>query len=171
MKQFLFILIQFLSITMIFTQDHGIFSLDTQLEGEKYIQLEKYGSAKVKKYRVGAELTFFVNGEWRTEYIENVISKDSIIVFTNGYSKVTEIEKLSISSWRQRFFLTQKKALIAFGGAWAFYSLFDPDNYKTNYIFSGSIITSGFLLGTLAKPKIIRLKKKKHRLRLMEIKI
>ncbi len=171
MKQFLFILIQFLSITMIYTQDHGIFSLDTQVEGEKYIQLEKYGSAKVKKYRVGTELTFFVNDEWRTEYIEDVISKDGIIVFTNGYVNVAEIEKLSIHSWKQNFFSVQKKALISFGGAWAFYSLFDPDNYKVNALFSGSVITTGFLLGRLTKPKIIRLKKRRHRLRLMEIRI
>ena len=168
MRQFLFILIQFLSITMIYSQDHGIFSPDVQATGEKYIQLEKYGSAKVKKYRVGTTFTFYTNGDWRTEDIENIISKDSIIVFTNGYVKVGDIEKISIASWKQRFFKVQEKALISFGGAWAIYSIFDPKNYKTNYIFAGSTIATGFLLGKLARPKIIKLGKRR-RLRLMEI--
>ncbi len=168
MKQFLFILIQFLSITMVFSQDHGIFSQDVQANGEKYIQLEKYGSAKVKKYRIGTEFTFFTNKEWRTEYIENIISKDSIIVFTNGYVKLNDIEKISIHSWRQNTLKILRKSLYVFGGSWAFYSLFDPENYKGNFIFAGSNIAAGYIVGKFARPKIIHLGKRR-RLRLMEI--
>lgn len=63
------------------------------LSAQKFIQMEKYGTLKVKRYYIGESLTYRLKGDsyWYTDVVKDILPDDGLIVFENRAVKVKDI--------------------------------------------------------------------------------
>jgi len=143
-----------------------------------FLQMEKYGSTKVKKIAIGSEVTFLLHGEdeyWRTEFIENLIPEKNIIVFTNGMVNVEDIaafRKFTIGKWAKGFAYN----MYTFGASWGIYtvigSIFTDEaelSWRTAIIVATSFVV-GFIVQKTIQHRTYRFGKKR-RLRILDMRI
>lgn len=144
------------------------------LFGQKFLQMEKYGSLKVKKYYIGDDITYQVAGDktWYTETIQDLIIDENILLLANRYVKITDIAKIKSfksAKWSKRF----GNQLYVFAGAWVFLSAagsLTPEwelRWDTA-IIAGSAIVTGFLIQQIFKSKKYKIGKKR-KLRMLDI--
>jgi len=94
-------------------------SISSSLFGQKFVQMEKYGTLKVKRYYIGETLTFRLEGDkyWYTDVITDILPDDGLIVFANRAVKVKDITFLKSfhnAAWSKG--LAMK--LYIFAGSW-----------------------------------------------------
>jgi hypothetical protein len=134
---------------------------------QKFIQMEKYGSAKVKKYYIGDELTYKLReypNDWTTGVIEDIILAENLVVFTNRAVKLGEIT--DIRSFKPvRWSVPLAKNLYRFGVSWGVFSLLGPlvDTPITwaAAIVPASAFVTGFLIKRIFKQRTYRLGKRR----------
>jgi hypothetical protein len=134
---------------------------------QRFIQMEKYGSAKVKKYYIGDELTYKLReypNDWTTSIIEDVILSENLVVFNNRAIKldeITEIRSFKPARWSSAL----AKNLNRFGVSWGVFSLLGPlvDTPITwaAAIVPASAFAAGFLIKRIFKHRTFRLGKRR----------
>lgn len=147
------------------------------VNAQLFLQLEKAGSFKVERFVIGDEITFKLKGDpnFRTEYIEDIIPEENIIVFSNGMAKVEQIEAIRDYEWGAGMRAVGRN-LYLFAAAWALYSIADlffgdPITILTTAaIVIGSALLTGWLLRKIFRYKTHRFKKRK-RLRILDLRI
>ncbi len=144
-----------------------LFITTTPLIGQKFVQIEKYGSAKVKKYYIGDQLTFRIKAfgkAWLTETIEDIYLADNMILFNNRIVKLQDITAIR-SYKRSQWSGPLAKKLYVFGLAWGGFSLLGtlagvPLTW-TAAIVPGTAFATGFLLQKIFKHKTYKLGKRR----------
>ena len=111
-------------LTLTFILAFVLFSTP-QVEAQKFLQMEKIGSLKVKKYYVGDVLTFQLRGEgdyWFTEAIEDILQAEGLVLFAHRVVKVEDI--VAIRTYKmKRWSVPLSKNLVRFGVSWGVLSL------------------------------------------------
>jgi len=100
------------------------FFFASTLSAQKFLQLEKAGSFKVKRYHPGEEVTFKIKGDdyWYTEDILDVLIEDQIVLFTYRaipIGDITHIRSFKQKKWSKPV----GQQLYNFGAAWLLFSL------------------------------------------------
>ncbi|MEO1515919.1 MAG: hypothetical protein AAFV95_12935 [Bacteroidota bacterium] len=147
----------------------------TSTTAQRVLQLEKYGSAKVKKYFIGDELHFRLKGEknyWYRDVIEDILADDGIIIFSKRAVKVDEID--AIRSYRvARIVQPIARNLLIFGTTWGLYAaaIAWPLGWSVG-LLDIVVVTTSWATGLLAR-RIFRYRTfrlgKKRRLRLLSL--
>lgn len=141
------------------------------LLGQKVLQLERFGSAKVKKYYIGEDLNYQLVGDktWYQGTIQDLIVDEGIILFEDRYIKVEDIKTLRK---RQRWSKNIGNQLYIFGASWLVFSaagtIVGWELRWDTAIISGSAIATGWLIKNIFKYKKYKLGKKR-RLRLLDL--
>ncbi len=147
--------------------------LGTPLAAQKMLILEKYGSAKVKKFYVGDELQYKLYDfpGFRTAVLEDIRVEDNLLVFPKQYVSPDEIEAFRYDiNWGKPV----GRSLMYFGLGWSFFAgVADLTNLGYEYtwgdaVVSGTALLSGFLISKLVKHKTIRFGKRR-RLRVIDV--
>ncbi len=141
----------------------GTFSTSAQ----KFIQMEKYGSPKVKKYFIGEEITYKLKefpDDWTTSIIEDIVMEENLVVFNNRTIKLDEIT--TIRSFKPaRWSVPISKNLYRFGLSWGFFSLLGPlVGFPITWaalIVPATAYTTGFLIKNLFRHRTYRLGKRR----------
>ncbi len=148
-------------------------SLSATLNGQKMLILEKYGSAKVKKFYVGDELEYKLYDfpGFREAVLEDILVEDNLLVFPKQYVSPEDIEAFRYDiSWGKPV----GRSLMYFGLGWSFFAgVADLTGLGYEYrwrdaIVSGTAVLSGFLISKLVKHKTIRFGKRR-RLRVIDV--
>lgn len=90
----------------------------TQLEGQKYLQLERSNSFKVKRYQEGDEIKFRMNtfeDNWFVDPILELLPAEKSIVF---YDKIIQIDEITHIQYNRRWANLGGKSLMSFGASW-----------------------------------------------------
>ena len=100
----------------------GSLSLDAQ----KFLQMEKAGSFKVKRYYRGDEVTFKIvdDEEWYTEEILDLLVDDGLVLFSYRavpVENITHIRSFKMQNWSKPF----GRQFYNFGLGWIVFSLGD----------------------------------------------
>ena len=151
-----------------------LLGLTHSLFGQKFLQIEKYGSAKVKKYYIGDDLNFQLVGDktWYTGTIQDLIIDDDIIILADRYVRLEDIRTLrKYRDWSQSL----GNKLFVFAGSWLFFSaagaLFAGWELKWDTaIIAGSALATGWIIKKFFKYKKYKIGKKR-RLRMLDITI
>ncbi len=142
--------------------------------GQKFLQIEKYGSPKVKKFYIGDDLTYRIKGDktWYTGTIQDLIIAEDIILFENRFVKMGDITMM-----RKRLGWSQKigTQLYIFAGSWLFFSGTAAlvgwwEVRWDTAIIAGSALVTGFLIKKIFKYKKYKFGKRR-RLRMLDISI
>lgn len=142
---------------------------------QKFLQLEKAGTLKVKKFFVGDEIYFQVKeGQetyWRTEVITDILVDERILLFPKGMVRledITAIKTFRNAQSARRFSLM----FYNFGIGWLVFSLADALVGGTLSwsvaVVTGSSLAIGFIIGKIFKAKTYRLGNKR-RLRVLDV--
>ena len=91
---------------------------------QKFLQMEKAGTFKVKRYYPGDEVTFKISGDdsWYTEEILDVLVDDGLVLFSYRAIPVTDITHIR-SFKMQRWSKPIGNQLYNFGLGWLVFSL------------------------------------------------
>lgn len=141
------------------------------LSAQKILQLERFGSAKVKKFYIGDELTYRVKGDktWYTGTIQNLIIEENIILFENRFIK---LENITILRERQGWSQKLGNQLYFFALSWLGFSsagtLVGWEFRWDTVIIAGSAVATGWLIKKIFKYKKYKIGKKR-RLRLLDL--
>jgi hypothetical protein len=146
----------------------------TFVYGQKFLQMEKYGSLKVKKYYIGDDITYQLTGDkiWYTETIQDLIIEENIILFADHYIKIDDIR--TIKSFKSREWSKRTGIqLYAFAGGWVLFSLAGSltSEWELKWdtaIIAGAAILTGFLIQQIFKSKKYKIGKKR-KLRMLDI--
>ncbi len=145
------------------------------LAGQKYLQIEKRGSAKTQKIPVGSTIEYQLKDDeiWYTHAIEDILVEENLLVLRDRYvspDSITAIRRYR--SWTKP---ARTQGLI-FAGAWSGFALIgtatdgDPNS---SYRWSDAIVTATAATIALTVPKLLEYKKvkfgKKRRLRLVDL--
>lgn len=142
------------------------------LPAQKFMQIEKYGSLKVKKYYIGDNLTYQLKGDktWYAGRIQDLLVDDELIVFANRFIKMDDIRNI-----RTRREWTQKVGtqLYWFSASWLFFSgtaaLVNIWTLRWDTaIIAGSAIIVGWVLKKFFKYKKYKIGKRR-RLRMLDL--
>ncbi|MFK7809722.1 MAG: hypothetical protein AB8F74_18090 [Saprospiraceae bacterium] len=134
---------------------------------QKFIQMEKYGSAKVKKYYIGDELTYKLKefpDTWTTSVIEDIVMEENLVIFSNRTVNLKEL--ISIRSFEPaRWSAPIAKNLYRFGLSWGVLSLLAP-LAGTPLTWAAAIVpavafVTGFLLKKIFRHRTYKLGKKR----------
>ncbi len=137
------------------------------LSGQTFIQMEKYGSLKVKKYYPGDQMTFRIKSlgnSWLTETIEDIRVEENYVVFSNrivALNDITAIRSYRPSRWSKPW----SNRLYMFGISWGGFSLLGtlagwPLTWAAAIVPATSF-AAGLLIRTLFKHKTYKLGKKR----------
>ena len=140
---------------------------------QRYLQMERRGSYKVKRYSPGDEVTFRLRGAptWYSEEIREILIDDNLILFANRAVPVEDIShfrrfggrRWSIPVWRQ---------LYIFGVVWFVFSLGDALIGGTldafDFIVPGAAGALGFLIQKIFRRRTYKMSDKR-RLRLLDL--
>jgi hypothetical protein len=142
------------------------------LSAQKYLQIEKYGSAKTEKLAIGTTITFRLKGEkkhWRTEKITELYPNDSLILTEQRLIKLGNIVAFQQQRALPRI-LGNK--LMQFGTAWLLYGaighLAGYRYQKGDFLLSGGTIAGGYLLKKSLSSYQIHFGTR-HRLRIVDL--
>lgn len=164
-----FIPINKLSITFIILLLFGA----NQLSAQKMIRMDNTFNSKTKKYYVGEELTFKIEGEkeWITEEIVDILADENVIRFENRLISPDNITAIkSFAGDRPTKILSV--SLYSFGASWLFWSLAGilagtPITWLAP-IVSGSAALIGWVTRLLFKTKVYHIGRRRV-LRLIDI--
>lgn len=149
--------------------------LSTHVEGQKVLQIEKYGSPKTRKLFIGDEITFQVKGDeqWYTSQIADLLVEQDVIALDDRYVNLADIAAFRYErGWTRPASIS----LYTFGLAWSGFALIgtatdgDP---STRYQASDAIVSAvslglGFAVSKLFARKTIRFGKRR-RLRMLDL--
>ncbi|HHS95178.1 MAG TPA: hypothetical protein ENJ45_01205 [Phaeodactylibacter sp.] len=130
-----------------------LFTLITTLglPAQKFLQMEKYGSPKVKKFYIGDELTYKIKDypdDWTTATIEDLLIEDNIIVFSN---RTVRLEDIIAIRKDRRLPLAVANSLYTFGLTWGVLSLLDGLTGNPLKWSAATVPATAFTIGFLAK--------------------
>jgi len=134
---------------------------------QRFIQMEKYGSAKVKKYYIGEEITYKLKefpNDWTTSVIEDIVMEENIIIFNNRTVNLDEL--IAIRSFKpSRWSVPVAKNLYRFGLSWGVLSLLSP-LAGTPITWAAAIVpavafATGFLIKSIFKHRSYKLGKRR----------
>lgn len=134
---------------------------------QKFIQMEKYGSAKVKKYYLGDQLTYKLKefpDTWTTSTIEDIVMSENIVIFNNRSVNLSEL--IAIRSYKpSRWSVPIARSLYRFGLSWGVFSLLGPlAGFPLTWaaaIVPAAAFTTGFLIKSIFKHRTFRLGKRR----------
>ena len=161
------ILLLFLSLVFL--------SLSTCLYGQKFVQMEKYGTLKVKRYYVGETLTFRLEGDkyWYTDVIRDILPEDDLIVFENRAVKVKDITFLKSfhnAAWSKGIAMK----LYIFAGGWLVFNFGGLPLGGTLSALTWQVpalaVATGFIIRTLFRSKKYKIGKRRW-LRLLDLSV
>lgn len=145
------------------------------LAGQKFLQIEKYGSPKTKKIYIGEEITYRLNGEdsYYSIVIEDILVDQNMLVGTDRYVNIGEINSLRQDiTWSRSI----GRSLFFFGIGWSGFALvgtLTDNNPDTSYRWSDAVVSGSALLISFTLPKLFVHKKtkigKRKRLRALDI--
>ncbi len=142
------------------------------LLAQKYLQIEKYGSAKTEKLAIGTTITFRLKGEkkqWRTEKITELYPNDSLILTEQ---RLVKLDKIVAFQKQRALPRILGNKLMQFGAAWLVYGgighLAGYRYQKGDFILSGSAIVGGYLLKKSLSQYQIHFGTR-HRLRIVDL--
>ncbi len=147
------------------------------LQGQKFMQIETYGSPKTKKLFKGAEISYQLKDQdtWHTQTIEDFLVDRNLLVLEDRYVNINDIAALKF----QRGFVQGVSAsLLWFGIGWSGFALVgtltdgDPE---THYEWSDAIVTataisSSWLMNKLLGTRKVKIGKRK-KLRMLDLTI
>lgn len=145
------------------------------LPAQKFLQIERKGSAKTKKIPLNTELTYRILNDdyWYTNTTRDYLVEENLIAFEDRFVNINDITSFQYErSWPT----IAKNQSRNFGLAWSALALIgtltdnDPD---TNYEWSDAIITAGcigisFTFEPLFQHKVVKFGGTK-RLRLVDL--
>lgn len=144
-----------------------LFSAVFCTSAQKFIQMEKYGSAKVKKYYVGEEITYKIKefpNDWTTSIIEDIVMEENLVVFNNRtirLDEITTIRSFKPANWSKPI----AKNLYRFGLSWGVFSLLGPlAGFPITWaalIVPATAYTTGFLIKNLFRHRTYKLGKRR----------
>ena len=151
--------------------------LATPVYGQKFLQIETYGSPKSKKLFAGAEISYQLKGQdtWHTHVIEDFLVDRNLLVLSDRYVNIQDIAALK---FQRGFVQGISTSLFWFGLGWSGFALVgtltdgDPEsNYRwSDVIVTGTAISTGWLMGQLLGTKKVKIGKRK-KLRMLDISI
>lgn len=143
------------------------------LHAQKFLQIERVGSFKVKRYYQGEEVTFRIAGDdyWYTEEIVDIMIPEDVILFTHRMIKVSDISHIR-SFKPRRWSKPMGQQLYNFGLGWIVFSLGDAlfGNPITRAIIEVPLVAglTGFLIQKLFRHRTFKMGKKR-RLRILDL--
>lgn|GEM_PF-645521 len=162
-----------------------LFLFSNSLLAQKFLQLEKFNSPRVKKFFIDQEMTFQLKESpgWFTRVIVDLSYDQNYLLFVNGYVRLEDISAL-------RTFKSRKwskpigNQLFNFAIGWAGFSLVsaavdDGDSYTAgDFAVSAGAVIAGILIKRIFKHRTYRFSKKgsdkvsnRFRLRIMDLNI
>ncbi|MEL7118996.1 MAG: hypothetical protein AAFO07_06130 [Bacteroidota bacterium] len=149
-----------------------------QLKAQKFISIEKIGSANTEKIFLGTPLTFQTKDArelgWVTMPIRDLLVEQNVIVFPDRYISVDNIHAFQFGrSWPK----ATKISLLTFGLAWSGFAAIGTatdGNPDTSYRLSDAVVTGTSALLAFSIPLVFGNSRKvvfgkKRRLRLLDI--
>lgn len=143
------------------------------LQAQKYLQIERVGSFKVKRYQQGEELTFRITDDdyWYTEEIVDIMIPENMVLFTNRVISVEDITHIR-SFKRRKWSKPMGQQLYNFGIGWIVFSLGDAlfGNPLRRAIIEVPLVAgvTGFLIQKLFRHRTFRMGKNR-RLRVLDL--
>jgi hypothetical protein len=144
-----------------------------KMDAQKYLQIEKRNTTKVRRFMEGDVITYKIKGKeepWHTDEIQRIVVENGILIMPNGMVKISDIDRLRFERyWTDAY----KKSMYAFGGGWAFWNIVgtilkEETLEKGDAIVVGSSIASGFLVRKIFKYRIMKMGAKR-RLRVIDL--
>lgn len=160
-----------------------LLSASQMVAQEKFLQLEKVSSLKVRRYYPGDGLTFQLNnGQWYTRVIEDVSYDSKLIVFADNLvhaDSIVAIRSFNNQKWSRPI----GNQLYNFAIAWATFALIAAvaDNESpvndVNILISASSAGLGFTIKKLFRLRTFHFRKNKYgaarkwRLRILDLRV
>ncbi len=148
-----------------------LLGLSHTLLGQKVLQIERFGRAKVKKFYIGDELNYRLAGDkaWYKGTIQDLIVEENIILFEDRYVRMGDIQALRK---RQRWSRQIGNQLYVFAGSWLVFStagtLLGWELRWDTAIITGSALATGWLIKNIFKYKKYKMGKRR-RLRMLNL--
>jgi len=143
---------------------------------QKILQIEKYGKAKTKKYFIGDELTYQLEGDdfWYTEIIQDILVEQESLLFPSRLIPIDKIRKIK-SFKSRRWSRALSNSLFWFSGGFVGLSLIAAATTTftlgTNvWLFPAIAVPVGFLVRWIFKSKTYKLGKKR-KLRVLDLNV
>ena len=145
------------------------------VRAQLYLQMERYGKAKVVKFSQGTELTYRLKGqkEWQSAVLDRILPEENKVLIGINYVDPSEIDALR-SFQPGRWSRTMGNNLYVFGGSWTGFALGawiadKNDPYSAgDAIVTATALGAGFLLKKLFHHKTYRMGEKR-RLRIIDL--
>ncbi len=144
------------------------------LSAQKFLQMERVGSFKVKRYYPGEQVTFKIQGDdsWYTEDILDVLIEDEIVLFTYRAIRIENITHLR-SFQRKRWSKPIGQQLYNFGAGWLLFSLGaaiirEPPLSQSSFTVPLTAGALGFLIQKIFRQQTYKMGKNR-RLRLLDL--
>ena len=144
--------------------------------GQKVLQMEKRGKAKTKKFYIGDELTYQLEGdkEWYTEVIQDILVEQNSILFPSRIISIDQIRKIKTFKNRRRS-RALSTSLFVFSGGFVSLSLIVAATTSwslgTNFwLFPAIAVPTGLLIRWIFNSKTYKLGKKR-KLRVLDLNI
>jgi len=144
-------------------------------EAQKFMQMEKRGSTKVKRYYPGDDILFKVKDdvEWQDAIIHDILVDENLILLGTGklinIDDIIAIKSIKGAGWSKaianKFYLfginwTVLSLITELVGYWSF-------TWGTAIIAIGAVVT-GWLIHTIFKSRVYKIGKKR-KLRLLDL--
>ncbi len=146
-----------------------------QLNGQKYLQIEKYGSPYTQKISIGTPIEYKLQDEdfYSIREIQDLDIENGLIVFSDRY---LDPERIAFMRSQRAWPKTIGTSLLFFGVGWSTFAAIGTatdDDPNTSYRWSDAIVTGtsislGLILGHVFKFKTIKFGKR-NRLRILDI--
>lgn len=151
-----------------------LLSITCNLFGQKFLQLEKYGSAKVRKFYIGEEITYRVDGDktWYTGTINDLLVDDNIILFENRavtLDRIVQLKTFDNAQWSKQISLqlyTAAASWVLFSAAATLVGWWELT--ASTWIIAGAAVVTAWIIRQIFKSKKIKLGKRKW-LRMLDI--
>ena len=152
------------------------------LFGQQFLRIETTGKTKIEKVGIGQEITYRLKGdkEWQTGYLERLIFEEDIVIFSDRFVKLNDIEAFR---FQRRAAKPLGRTLYQFAAAWVVYGGIatlvsevdnDPDTDwrpgTFDYSVVGGSIGLGLFLDKIFHHRVVRFGKRK-RLRIVDLKV
>jgi hypothetical protein len=154
-----------------------LLSFGATLSAQIVLQLERYSSAKTRKFYEGQSLMYRIPNDktWYQSEIVRLIPEDRLVVFDQRYLPMADIRALR-SDHPQRWSKPIAYNLYIFGSSWSFFTLAASVAYK-DYSYSGrdalvtgTSLATGFLIHKLFRYRTWNMDKR-HRLRMLDLRV
>ncbi len=155
------------------------------LFAQKFLQLEKFNSPRVKKFFTDQEITFQLKGSpgWYTRVIEDLSYEQKYLIFVNGHVKLEDITALRTFNSR-KWSKPIGNQLFNFAIGWTGFTLIsaavdEGDSYTAgDFAVSAGAVVLGVLIKRIFKHRTYRFSKKgsdkvsnRYRLRILDLNI